>query len=148
MIIQRNCLITSPLVMQTGAIICCCYFCLCCCCLLFFKDSNKHDFYNYSRVYILCYYYNTNEPGKTLRYKGLRQFRLISFQWTSQSETGLWISNLDFYYLCFVFYIVKISSQGCLGVICLECIVNPAYLIGCCDCTLINLVLKTTFLLY
>ena len=29
-----------------------------------------------------------------------------------------------------------------------ECIVNPTYLIGRCDCTLINLVLKTIALIF
>ena len=30
----------------------------------------------------------------------------------------------------------------------LECIVNPTYLIGCCDCTLINLALKIIVLIF
>ena len=30
----------------------------------------------------------------------------------------------------------------------LECVVNPTYLIGCCDCILINLVLKTIVLVF
>ena len=49
---------------------------------------------------------------------GLRQLRLVSFQWTSESDAGLWISDLDFYckLLRFVFHIVRISDQGCLWV--------------------------------
>ena len=51
-----------------------CFFCFC------FFQGQQHDFYRYSRVQILCCYYSTNELGKTLSYKGLRQLRLISFQ--------------------------------------------------------------------
>ena len=49
---------------------------------------------------------------------GLRQLILVSFQWTSESDAGLWISDLDFYckLLRFAFHIVRISDQGCLGV--------------------------------
>ena len=44
--------------------------------------------------------------------------RLISFQWTSESEVGLWISDLDFNckVLRFAFYVSRISDKGCLGV--------------------------------
>ena len=44
--------------------------------------------------------------------------RLISFQWTSESEVGLWISDLDFHckVLRFAFYVARISDKGCLGV--------------------------------
>ena len=46
-------------------------------------------------------------------------------------------------FLHFVFYIFEISDQGCLG-----SIVNPTYLIGFCDCTVINLALKTIVLIF
>ena len=52
-----------------------------------------------------------------------------SFQWTSESDAGLWISE----------FLTKDVSK---------CIVNPTYLIGCCDSTLINLVLKTFLLIF
>ena len=37
--------------------------------------------------------------------KGLRQLRFISFQCTSESEAGLWVSDLDFHCNVFAFCI-------------------------------------------
>ena len=51
--------------------------------ILFFVFAFKgqqYDLYKYNRYYILCCYYNTSEVEETLRYKGLRQLGLISFQ--------------------------------------------------------------------
>ena len=60
----------------------------------------------YSKGLISCYY-NTSELGKrSLSYRGLRQLRLITFQWTSESEVGQWISDLDFYWKVFAFCIL------------------------------------------
>ena len=103
-----------------------------------------------SRVEILCCYYNTGELGKTLGYKGLRQLRLISFQWTSGSEAGLWIwiwiCRLGFSLEIFCFFYFILSEFLTKNV--LECIVNPIYLIGCSDYTLISLVPKTIVLIF
>ena len=81
-------------------------------CLLFFSlilfDLHYgwyYDLYKHSRVYILCCHYNTSERGKTLSYNGLRQLRLISFQWTSESESCLWISDVEFHCKLFAFCI-------------------------------------------
>ena len=93
-----------------------------------------------------CCYYNTSELGKTLSYKGLRQLRLISFQWTSEFDAGLWISDLDFHCKVFAFYIFTFSEFLTKDV--LECIINPTYLIGCCYNTLINVVLKIMVLIF
>ena len=64
---------------------------------------------------------NTSESGKTLSYKGLRQLRLISYQWLSESDAGLWISDFDLQdfhvmFLRFAFSIVRIFDQGCFEV--------------------------------
>ena len=81
-------------------------------CLLFFSlvlfDLHYgwyYDLYKHSRIYILCCHYNTSERGKTLSYNGLRQLRLISFQWTSESESCLWISDVEFHCKVFAFCI-------------------------------------------
>ena len=65
----------------------------------FFKDSHiisitTAEFRYYVVITIL---------GKTLSYMGLRQWRLINFQWTSEPEAGLWISESDFHCKVFVF---------------------------------------------
>ena len=67
---------------------------------------------------MLCCYFNTSELGKILRYKGLRQLRLISFQWTSDSEQVCGFQSWIFIakFLRFVFCIVRISDQGRFGV--------------------------------
>ena len=71
---------------------------------------------------------------------------MISFQLTSESEAGLWILDLDFHCKVFAFCILychdfwpRISWS--------IYIVNLTYLIGCCDWTLINLLLKTIVLI-
>ena len=94
--------------MKTGAIICCCCFvcfvvvllCLFC---TYFRDMISIATY---RVQILCCYYVTSELGEILSYKGLGQLTLISFRWTSQSNAGLWISDLDFHCNVFAFCIL------------------------------------------
>ena len=90
----------------------CCFFLFVLLCLLFFSlilfDLHYewyYDLYKHSRVYILCCHYNTSERGKTVNYNGLRQLRLISFQWTSESESCLWISDVEFHCKVFAFCI-------------------------------------------
>ena len=83
-------------------------FCLFCCCFVvsFLHLFWGYDFYSYFRVQILCCYYVTSELGEILSYKGLGQLTLISFRWTSQSNAGLWISDLDFHCNVFAFCIL------------------------------------------
>ena len=74
---------------------------------------------------------------------------MISFHWTSWIWSGsvdfkLWFSfYIVIFIFHFIFYIVRISDKNVLS-----SIVNPTYLIGCCDYTLINLVLKTIVLIF
>ena len=77
---------------------------------------------------ILCCYYNTSELGKTLSYKGLKQLRL-----------GFSLQGFCVLYIILSKFLTKDV---------LKCIVNPTYLIEYCDCTLINLVLKTVLLIF
>ena len=59
----------------------------------------------------------TREFGKTLNYKGLRQFRksafnkLLRLKQVCGFQTSISIAR----FLRFVFYVVNISDQGCLG---------------------------------
>ena len=61
------------------------------------------------------------------------------------------VSNVFFYYLFLyvpktsIFYIILAEF---LTKEVLECTVNPAYFIGCCDCALISLFLKTIVLIF
>ena len=91
------------------------------------------------------FYFNTSELGKTLNYMGLRPLRLISFQWSSGSESILWISDSDFHCKFFVFCILYCQNFWTRDD--LECIVNPTYLIECCDCTPFNPDLKITIVI-
>ena len=74
---------------------------------------------------------------------------MISFHWTSWIWSGsvdfkLWFSfYIVIFIFHFIFYIVRISDKNVLS-----SIVNATYLIGCCDYTLINLVLKTIVLIF
>ena len=73
-------------------------------------------FYRYSRLQILICYYNTSELGKTLSYEGLKHLRLafnkpLSLKQVCEFQTWIFIAS----FLCFVFYIVRISDQGSLG---------------------------------
>ena len=90
------------------------------------------------------YYVSTSELGKTLSYKGLRQLRLISFRWNSwvwprSVDFRLWFSLQDF---CGLYLILSEFLTKDV----LKCIVNPTYLIGCCNSTLLSLILKTFLL--
>ena len=108
----------------------------------FFFQGQQDDFYKYSRVYILCCYYHTSQFGKTLTYKRIRQLRLISFQLIFQFEAGLWISEFNFHCVSY-FTLPEFPAKDAL-----KCIVNPTFLTGCCDSTLINLALKTIVLIF
>ena len=78
----------------------------------------QHDFYEYSRVWILCCYYKNSELGKTSSCKWLRQLKLISFQRTSSLKRVCGFQARIFItsFYCLVYYIVRISDQVCLGV--------------------------------
>ena len=104
-----------------------CFIFLFCFFFCSFFPFSRDSFCKYSRVQILCCCHITSGLGKTLSYKLPREWRLISFQWTSKFEAGLWISDLDFH--CKVFAFCILSEFLTKDV--LECIINPAYLMGC-----------------
>ena len=72
---------------------------------------------------------------------------MISFQWTSKSDANLWISDLDFECTAFAFCILYCQNFW-PRMFWSVYSVNPAYLIGCCDCTFINLVIKAIVLIF
>ena len=111
---------------------------------LFFKGQ-QNEFYNYSRVQILCCYCSASELGKTISYNGIKQLRLISFH---QSLGLKWFVDFRLRFLLLNFCVFYIILSEFLTKDVLKCIVNSAYSIGCCDCTPFNLVLKITLLLY
>ena len=61
--------------------------------------------------------------------------------WRSSVDFWLWFSLQGF---CILYFILSEFLTKDV----LKCIVNPTYLIGCCDSTLINLVLKTFLLMF
>ena len=107
-------------------------------CLLF-RDSNMISISTAEFRYYVCYC-NTSELWKTLSlsYKGLRQLRLSAFN-ELLSMKQVYGFHTWIFIARFLFFILPEFLNNSV----MECMVNPIYLIGCCDYTLINLVLKT-----
>ena len=103
------------------------------------------DFYNYSRVWILCCYYNTSELGKTKLYgtkaAEIDQLSMNVWVWSRPVDFRIGFSLQDFCIFC-----ITLSDFLIMDV--LQCIVNPTCFIGCCDCNLFNLLRKTIVLIF
>ena len=69
------------------------------------------------------------------------QFSMNFWAWGRSENFRLGFSLQGFRVSCFI--LSEFLTKDIL-----ECIVNPTYLIGCCDCTLINLVFSTIALIF
>ena len=71
--------------------------------IYFLRDSNMISISTVEFRYYVVIIVLVNLGKPSLSYTGLNQLRLISFQWTSEPEAGLWISDLDFHCKPFAF---------------------------------------------
>ena len=98
--------------------------------LFFARDSNMiFNKYNSVQVSWSIIVLVNGELRKSLSYKGLRQL-------TFETEVGPRVSDRIFYCKCFAFYMLFCKQILLKNV--LLCKINPTYLMGCCECFLVQ----------